>query len=150
MANYVIYTRIDGTELKLKIDSERTIELEEKLGGSIFDKLADTNKLSVAVEFIAAAIPEISYQDRRKTALAIYDEIIESGKKYRDYIELIHKVCVNSGFLDGGTVEKQIELQKAQDNLEKIAYEAQLKLIAEKTGEIEAKNAPADTEVSQS
>lgn len=150
MANYTIYTRNDGTELKLKIDAERAIELEEKLGGSIFDKLAETNKLSTAVEYIAAAVPEESYQDRRKTALAIYDEIIESGQKYRDYIELIHKVCVSAGFLDGGTVEKQIELQKAQEKLEKIAYEAQLKLIAEKTGEIEAENAPADTEVSQS
>ncbi len=150
MANYVIYTRIDGTELKLKIDSERTIELEEKLSGSIFDKLAETNKLSTAVEFIAAAVPDGEYPERRKTALAVYDEMIESGGKYRDYIELIHKVCVSAGFLDGGTVEKQVEIQKAQDKLEKIAYEAQLKLIAEKTGEIEAKNAPADTEVSQS
>lgn len=148
MANYVIYNH-KGQELKLKITSERAVELEERLGDSVFKKLAEVDKIKIAAEILAAAVPAETYEQRRSIALAIYDEMQENGKKYRDYIELINSVCVAAGFLDGESVEQQVQLQQAQEKLEKIAYSAQMKLIQEKTTEIENKNAPADTTASQ-
>ena len=40
MANYVLYN-YRGNDLKLKIDAEHTRELEERLGDSIFAKIAE-------------------------------------------------------------------------------------------------------------
>ena len=140
MANYVIYN-YKGSDLKLKISGESTVELEERLGDSIFKKLAEVDKLKIAVEFLAAAIPAETYEQRRATAIGIFDDMIENGKKYRDYVELINLVVVASGFIEGETVERQVKLQKAQDELEKAAYAAQMKLIEAKTAEI----VPADT-----
>jgi hypothetical protein len=140
MANYVIYN-YKGSDLKLKISAESTVELEERLGDSIFKKLAEVDKLKIAVEFLAAAVPAETYEQRRATAIGIFDDMIENGKKYRDYVELINSVVVASGFIEGETVERQVKLQKAQDELEKAAYTAQMKLIEAKTAEI----APADT-----
>ena len=140
MANYVIYN-YKGSDLKLRISGESTVELEERLGDSIFKKLAEVDKLKIAVEFLAAAVPAETYEQRRATAIGIFDDMIENGKKYRDYVELINSVVVASGFIDGETVERQVKLQKAQDELEKAAYTAQMKLIEAKTAEI----VPADT-----
>ena len=142
MANYVIYN-YKGSDLKLRISGESTVELEERLGDSVFKKIAEVDKLKTAVEFLAAAIPAETYEQRRATAIGIFDDMIENGKKYRDYVELINSVVVASGFIDGETVERQVKLQKAQDELEKAAYTAQMKLIEAKTAEI----APADTTV---
>lgn len=140
MANYVIYN-YKGSDLKLKISGESTVELEERLGDSIFKKLVEVDKLKIAVEFLAAAVPAETYEQRRATAIGIFDDMIENGKKYRDYVELINSVVVASGFIEGETVERQVKLQKAQDELEKAAYAAQMKLIEAKTAEI----VPADT-----
>lgn len=140
MANYVLY-KYKGGDLKLKIDGTNTVELEERLGDSLFKKMTELDKMKIAVEYLAAAVPAENYEQRRATAIGIFDDMIENGKKYRDYVELINSVCVASGFIDGETVARQVELQKAQEELEKAAYTAQMKLIAEKTAEI----APADT-----
>lgn len=140
MANYVIYN-YKGSDLKLKIDGTNTVELEERLGDSLFKKMAELDKMKIAVEYLAAAVPAETYEQRRATAIGIFDSMIENGKKYRDYVELINSVCVASGFIDGETVERQVKLQKAQDELEKAAYTAQMKLIEAKTAEI----VPADT-----
>lgn len=151
MANYVIYTRPDKTEIKLKIDSERTVELEERFGDSIQKKLAETEKLSVSSEFIAAAIPDLEYAERKKTALAIYDEMVEAGKTYRDYLEMIHRVLAAAGFLDGGAVERQIKTQEASEELDKLAYQVRMDQIDKKMAELRTEmNVPAaDTTATQ-
>lgn len=153
MANYVIYTRSDKSEVKLRLDAGRTEELEEHIGGSIQKKLPETDRMSVAVEFVAAAVPEGEYAERRKTALAIYDEMVEAGQKYSDYLGLIHRILTSAGFMDGGTVERQMEVQKAAEKLEELAYQVQIEQIRMKTAELEAQritDVPADTEAIQS
>lgn len=144
MANYVIYTH-KGQDLKLKITSERAVELEERLGDSVFKKLAEVDKIKIAAEILAAAVPAETYEQRRSIALAIYDEMQENDKKYRDYIELINSVCVAAGFLDGEDVEQAIQLQTAQEKLKKASYTAQMKLIEETTTKMETQDVPADT-----
>lgn len=144
MANYIIYN-YGGTDLKLKIEAGRAEELEERLGDSIFKKLAEVDKIKVASEILAASVPAETYEQRKKIALGIYDEMQENGKKYRDYIELINSVCVAAGFLDGEDVEQQVQLQTAQEKLKKASYTAQMKLIEETTAKMNTQDVPADT-----
>ena len=146
MANYVIYKRSNGTEIKLKLDSERTVDLEGRIGGSIQQKLAEADKMSVAAEFIAAAVPEDEYKDRRKTAFAIYDEMVENGKQYRDYLELIKQVLAAGGFLDGGEVERQTKMQEAKESLKDLAYQLQMEQMRQQTEQMRQKALEAKTE----
>ena len=137
MATYTTYTFDGGTEIKLKLSSDRTIELEEKLGDSIPKKLSELEKLSIAAEFITAAIVDGEYPARKQTALTIYDDMIEHGKKYRDYMYLIYEVLTKAGFIEGGTVEKQRETDEAQAKLEKLYHKAQIELISQKIEKIQ-------------
>ena len=123
MANYVIYTNPDKTELRLKIDADRAVELEERFGASIQKKLAETDKLSVASEFIAAAIPDLDYAARKKAALEIYDEMVEAGKNYRDYLALIDKILIAGGFMDAAVIERQMKMQAAEQELNELIYQ---------------------------
>lgn len=121
MANYVLYTRENGDELKLKINSGRAVELEERFGASIPDKLKEIDRIGVAAEFVAAAVPDGDYDSRKKTALAIFDEMTAAGKTIQDYQFLISDLLVKAGFLNGKAVETQKELiKRAQDASEKL------------------------------
>ena len=114
MADYVIYKRGDGTELSLRLNAARAVELEERFGGSsITEKIQEIDKLSTASEFIAAAVPEGDYKQRRETALAIYDEMIGEGKDLQGYQDLIFDILIAAGFLNGKAVKMQRELQAA-------------------------------------
>lgn len=113
MADYVIYKRGDGTELSLRLNAARAVELEERLGSSLTEKMQEIDKLSTASEFIAAAVPEGDYKQRRETALAIYDEMIGEGKDLQEYQYLIFDILIAAGFLNGKAVKMQRELQAA-------------------------------------
>lgn len=104
MANYVIYTRASGDELKLKINAVRAAELEERFGASIPEKTKELDKISVAAEFVAAAIDGDDYAERRQTAYAIFDEMAEAGKTIEDYQYLILDILVKAGFMNGERV----------------------------------------------
>ena len=99
--NHVTYTRPNGDEIKLKINCERALELEEKLGVSVNAGLAETDKVSKALIFIACALPEGSFKERMELAGSIYDEIIECGGKLTDVQLLIMEVLEKSGFMSG-------------------------------------------------
>ena len=116
MANYVIYTRKNGDELKLKIAAERAVEFEERTGASLLAKTTELDKLAVAADYIAAAMPGEEYKDRKKAALDIYDEMTESGEGMQEYTFLVFDVMVASGFLKGNAVEAQKQAYiKAQE-----------------------------------
>lgn len=134
MANFTIYTMQDGTEIKLKLTAAGIVALEEKLGSSIQEKLAELTKISVASEFIAAAIEN----DGKKTALAIYDDIIDRGETIEKYHEVIYKILVSAGFLKAAEVERQIELTAATEKMQGLAYEIQMKNIEKKTADLQA------------
>ncbi len=127
MANHVLYTRADGTEITLKLDSSRLVDLETHLGDSIQKKLAETEKLSVASVFLADALPGESYNERKKTALAIYDEMIGEGKTLRDYLELIQNVLASAGFMDAADLARQKESAAAREKLAQAVHEAEMR-----------------------
>lgn len=145
MANYVIYTRKNGDELKLRITAERAVEFEERAGASLLAKIAEIDKVAVAADYIAAALPGIEYKDRRKTALGIYDEMTEDGEGMQEYTFLVFDVMVASGFLKSNAVETQkkayiraqeVEAAKAAALLE--AAEKTLESITEKISDTTA------------
>ena len=136
MANYVIYTTPNGEEMKLKLTAARAVELEERFDASISDKLKELEKLSVAAEVLAAAIPKEDYRDRKQTALAIYDDMIESGKNMRDYLMLIYSTLVAAGFIDGRAVERQKEAQEVQERLAEVVHQKEITLMNRKIEEI--------------
>ena len=116
MANYVIYTRKNGDELKLKITAERAVEFEERAGASLLAKTTELDKVSVAADYIAAAMPGDEYKDRKKAALEIYDEMTESGEGMQEYTFLVFDIMVASGFLKSNAVETQKQAYiKAQE-----------------------------------
>ena len=116
MANYVIYTRKNGDELKLKITAERAVEFEERVGASLLAKTTELDKLAVAADYIAAAMPGDEYNGRKKAALDIYDEMTESGEGMQEYTFLVFDIMVASGFLKGNAVEAQKQAYiKAQE-----------------------------------
>ena len=134
MANYVIYTRINGSEEKLKLTAARTVELELHLGKSIPEAMNDIDKLTVASEFIASALTEENeYKERKNKALAIYDEFTENGKMMQDYQLLIFEVLVSAGFMKGEALTMQ-----------KKAIAVQEKLLAEKMTKLTEKMSEAD------
>lgn len=137
MANHITYTMQDGTEITLKLDSRSIIDLEEKLDSSIQEKLTELGKLSVASEIVAAAIET----DGKKTALDIYDDMLERGQTLEDYHKLIFKLLVSVGFLKAAGVEKQLEITAAAEKVQELAYTAQMKSIEKKTAELEAETA---------
>ena len=148
MANFVLYTRPDGTEIKLKLTAGRIVELETRLESSIQNKLPELEKLSTASEFLAAAIPDEDYRSRKEIALEIYDEMIESGKTVRDYLMLIYNTLSAAGFIDGRAVERQAESQEAQERLAEAVHKKEIALMEKKITKIA--EIGENTEASQS
>ena len=144
MANFTIYTMSDGTDVKLKLNAESIVKLEEKLGDSIQAKLAELTKLSIAAEFIAAAC-----DGGKTTAYAIYDDIIERGQTLEEYHKVIYNLLVSAGFLKAAAVEKQLELTAAAEKLEQIAFDKQMQKIADKTAELTAEPLTMSAEISE-
>ncbi len=132
MANYVIYTRKNGDELKLKITAERAVEFEERAGASLLAKTTELDKVSVAADYIAAAMPGVEYKDRKKAAFEIYDEMTESGEGMQEYTFLVFDVMVASGFLKSNAVETQKKAYIKAQEVE-AAKAAALLVAAEKT-----------------
>lgn len=120
MSNHVIYKHPGGSETIFKLTAARAVELEERLGGSITEKIKEIDRLSAASEFIAAAEPDGEYRERREAALSVYDEMTEAGKTMQDYQFLIFDILVSAGFLDGKAVQAQKRLiTAAQEAAEK-------------------------------
>ena len=132
MANFTIYTMSDGTDVKLKLNAESIVKLEEKLGDSIQAKLAELTKLSIAAEFIAAAC-----DGGKTTAYAIYDDIIERGQTLEEYHKVIYNLLVSAGFLKAAEVERNLSLNAAWDKAEQVSHEVKMKKLKQKTEELQ-------------
>ena len=142
MANFTIYKFQDGTEITLKLSSGRLVTLEERLDSSIQEKIPELCKLSVASEIVAAAIDT----DGKKTALAIYDDMIERGQNLDDYHQLIYKLLVSAGFMKAAEVEKQLEITAAAEKMQELAYSVEMKKIKIKTEALEATETDTESE----
>lgn len=118
MSLYVPYIGKDEKEIQLRINAARAIELEKKLGGrAIAMVIPELDKLSVTSEILAAALPKDSYENRKKKALNIFDEMIDDGKSLSEYQFLAMDVLVAAGFMKGESVKMLKETQEAANKL---------------------------------
>ena len=101
MKNYIEYK-----DLRLKITAARAIEIEDKLGAGIIEKMnSSTDQLRTLATVLAGAIEQGNYEERHAKALEIYDDIAENGGKDVN-MEII--VAKNAGFCFG--VNRAVEL----------------------------------------
>ena len=121
MKNYIEYK-----DLRLKITAARAIEIEDKLGAGIIEKMnTTTDQLRTLATVIAGAIEQGSYEERHAKALEIYDDIAENGGNIVDYQLLVFEVLVAAGFMSG----EELRLKKAiAENQKKILAESVKKL----------------------
>lgn len=124
MAKYVLYKMENGEEIKLCLPAFAVIELETRMDCSVDELIRKSDRLSVSSEILAAAIDNaIPYEDRKKLALEIFDEMIEAGKNIQHYQLLIFDTMVAAGFMKGEVAElsrKMIEVQ--EKSLAKLSY----------------------------
>lgn len=121
MKNYIEY-KAD----RLKITAARAIEIEDKLGAGIIEKMnTTTDQLRTLSEVLAGAIERGSYEERKEKALAIYDDIVFDGGNIVDYQLLVFEILVAAGFMSG----EELKLKKAiAENQKKILAESVKKL----------------------
>lgn len=122
MKNYIEYK-----DLRLKITAARAIEIEDKLGAGIIEKMnSSTDQLRTLATVLAGAIEQGNYEERHAKALEIYDDITENGGNIVDYQLLVFEVLVSAGFMSG----EELKLKKA-------IAENQKKILAESTKRLE-------------
>jgi hypothetical protein len=121
MKNYIEYK-----DLRLKITAARAIEIEDKLGAGIIEKMnTTTDQLRTLATVIAGAIEQGGYEERHSKALAIYDDIVFDGGNIVDYQLLVFEILVAAGFMSG----EELRLKKAiAENQKKILAESVKKL----------------------
>ncbi|MBQ7834815.1 MAG: hypothetical protein IJ385_03440 [Ruminiclostridium sp.] len=121
MKNYIEY---NGESLK--ITAARAIEIEDKLGAGIIEKMnTATDQLKDLSTVLAGAVEHGTYEERHAKALAIYDEMANEGKNIVDYQLLVFEVLVAAGFMSG----EELKLKKAiAENQKKILAESAKKL----------------------
>ena len=113
MPDFILFQRDNGDEYRLKITAVDAVELEKRLDCSINEAVAKFDRVSVAADLFAAALPsEMPYKDRKNIALSVFDEMISSGKNIQDYQIVIMDALVASGFMNGEIVALQKEMMK--------------------------------------
>lgn len=147
MANYTTYKDSKGNEIQLKLESRGIVDLERRFGDSLQKKLAEIEKLSIAAEYVAAAVDNPDYNDRINIAYGIYDDMTSRGETLDQYHELIYNILVSGGFLKAEDVKKQLEMTAARAELNALTIENQTKTINEKIEKL--KNVPAETKTEE-
>lgn len=117
MAKTYLYTHSGGKETAFLLTAFGVIELEQRLGGSISEKLQEFDKLSVASEFIAAAFIEGDYSERKRKALELFEEIVDNGGTIIDYQFIIIEILRNSGFMTAQRAEMYHRVIQTQETL---------------------------------
>ena len=117
MAKTYLYKHPDGRETAFLLTALKTIELEQRLGGSISEKLQEFDKLSVASEFIAASFLEGDYSERKGKALELFEEIVDNGGTIIDYQFIVIGILKNSGFMTAQRAEMYHRLMQTQEAL---------------------------------
>ena len=122
MLQKTIYTKPNGMEIELRMNLDRSLEFEKMTNISVLDILQDGNleKVSVATEAMTALLPGDNYEERKAAARKIFDELIDSGKDYSDFQELVISGFCSSGYLKPEALEAQ-----------KLARDVQKKIVSE-------------------
>lgn len=109
--NYKII-ELNGKELKFKLKSKGSIELERKYGKTIFDLISSPSVTNICILLKYMRKGEIeNFSD--DDSYNLYDELVDNGytiEKIMD--EIIYPTLVVSGFLSQADLEKATESVK--------------------------------------
>lgn len=103
---------LNGEEIKFRLTSADSMEIEKKTGKSLLDLLGDysiTNIVMLLKYMRKSSVPNISEKD----ACTLYDTLVDNGYSLKDILEkVIVETCVVSGFLKKEELE-QIKMEKS-------------------------------------
>lgn len=103
---------IKDRDYKLKLTTEAICQVEDKLGGSLLlifgmngDKLPTTREMITIFTYaLQAYIPAM----KSKEAAKLFDDWIEDGHTYTDFIPIIFEIFKVSGIIKNGNKEKNV------------------------------------------
>lgn len=119
--------KIGDDEYSLKLTAKNSILLEEKLGTSIVQGLSKLDRISVAVDYLHAAL-QATHPCTEDEACQIFDDYTSTGHSLADFADVITEVLIVSGFLTRAAVEEARKNQKLLEEKAKAMMENKLKL----------------------
>jgi hypothetical protein len=106
---------IAGKELKCRLNTQTTIQLEKKLGGkNVLKVLMDDQipSLDMVLSTLHASLQALEHGYTMEKVYALYDEYVEDGKTYADLVPELINVLEVSGFFKRAPQEGE----KKQEN----------------------------------
>lgn len=109
--NYFIL-ELNGEEIKLRLTSADSIEIEKKTGVKLLDFIQDYSITTVTTllrYMRKSEVPNFSITD----ACKLYDELVDAGYTLEDIIfKVIYEVCVVSGFLKKSDLTEMLQFKE--------------------------------------
>ena len=109
--------KVGEKELKLRLDSRSCVVLERKLGKSPLSIFMDAEnslpKLEDLIAILQASLQKYNQGYTEDKTYDLYDEYVEDGNTFTDFIPVIMDIFKVSGFF------KEEEIKKAENEAEK-------------------------------
>lgn len=108
---YYILT-LDGEDIKLRLTSADSVEIEKKTGVKLLDFIQDysiTTVTTLLKYMRRSEVPNFSEKD----AYALYDKLVDNGYTLEDIVfKVIYETCVVSGFLKKSDLEEMMTFKE--------------------------------------
>lgn len=117
MAFEYIYKSPSGEETPLKLTIGRIFELEQRFGKGLDEMFEKANQLGVSIEFVAAAIIDGNYEERKEKAIKLYQDVVDNGQTIADYQNIIIEILKNAGFMTPQRAELLRQIVKAEEEI---------------------------------
>ena len=109
--NYFILD-LDGEEIKFRLTSGDSVELEKKTGVKLLDIIQDYSITSITTllrYMRRSSVPNFSDKD----AYALYDKLVDNGYTMEDIVfKVIYETAVVSGFLKKEDLEEIVAIKE--------------------------------------
>lgn len=109
--NYFILD-LNGEEIKLRLTSADSMEIEKKTGIKLLDFIQDYSITTVTTllrYMRKSEVPNFSMDD----ACKLYDKLVDNGYTLEDIIfKVIYEACVASGFLKRKDLDEMMEFKE--------------------------------------
>ena len=120
--NYHIIT-LDGEDIKFRLTSLHSIEIEKKTGVKLLDYIQDYSMTTIINLLMYMRRSEIA-NFCEKDAAALYDKLIDNAYTLEDVMfKIIYETAVVSGFL------KKVDLEEVMANQEKLKSKKKQELL---------------------
>lgn len=108
---YYILT-LDGEDIKLRLASADSVEIEKKTGVKLLDFIQDysiTTVTTLLKYMRRSEVPNFSEKD----AYTLYDKLVDNGYTLEDIVfKVIYETCVVSGFLKKSDLEEMMTFKE--------------------------------------